>query len=62
MRINGRDHYLGKYDSSESYERYDRLVAEWLLTRKHGNTSTVGSPGNSTPAPSLAVNDLILAF
>ncbi len=36
VRINGRDHYLGRYDSPESY---DRLVAEWLLTRQHGNAA-----------------------
>ena len=30
VRIDDRDHYLGKYDSPESHERYHRLVAEWL--------------------------------
>jgi hypothetical protein len=30
VRIDGRDHYLGKYDSPESREKYHRLVAEWL--------------------------------
>ena len=31
--INGEHIYLGKYGTPESYDRYDRLVAEWLLTR-----------------------------
>lgn len=28
VRINGRDHYLGRYNSSESHERYHRFLAE----------------------------------
>ena len=28
-RIEGRDVYLGKYGSPESYERYERAIAEW---------------------------------
>ena len=28
VRIDGRDHYLGKYGSPESYEKYHRLLAE----------------------------------
>ena len=31
-RIDGRDHYLGPYGSPESRDRYDDLIAEWLLT------------------------------
>ena len=30
VRIGGRDHYLGKYGSPESRERYDDLIAEWF--------------------------------
>lgn len=29
VRIVGRDRYLGPYGSSESHERYERLIAEW---------------------------------
>ena len=28
VRIDGRDHYLGKFGSPESYEKYHRLLAE----------------------------------
>ena len=28
VRIEGKDHYLGRYDSAESWEKYHRLVAE----------------------------------
>jgi len=38
VTINGRDHYLGPYNSPESRERYQRLIAEYLagggLTRR----------------------------
>jgi hypothetical protein len=30
VRIDGKDVYLGRYDSPESWEKYHRLVAEWL--------------------------------
>ena len=33
VRIDGHDHYLGKYDSPQSHENYHRLVAEWLAGR-----------------------------
>ncbi len=28
VRIDGKDHYLGKHGSPESWERYHRLLAE----------------------------------
>src|ERR1039458_6664266 len=28
VRIEGRDHYLGKFGSPESYEKYHRILAE----------------------------------
>jgi len=30
VRIDGKSHYLGKYDSPESHKRYDSLIAKWL--------------------------------
>lgn len=30
VRINGRDFYLGEYDSPDSHQRYSELVARWL--------------------------------
>ena len=32
VRIDGKDHYLGEYDSPESRVRYDRLMEEWTRT------------------------------
>ncbi len=31
VTLDGRDHYLGKYGSAESREKYRRLTAEWML-------------------------------
>jgi hypothetical protein len=33
VKLNGRRHYLGAYDSPESRQRYDELLAAWLPTR-----------------------------
>ncbi len=30
VSLGGRDIYLGPYDSDESRERYQRLIAEWI--------------------------------
>lgn len=45
VRIDGRDHYLGRYNSPESHERYHHLLAE----RAAG--SVVGSVVASTLPP-----------
>jgi hypothetical protein len=34
VRIDGKDHYLGKYGTDESRSRYDRLVAAWLANSR----------------------------
>jgi hypothetical protein len=32
VRLDGRDIYLGKYNSPQSREKYHRTIAEWLST------------------------------
>ena len=32
VSIGGRDIYLGKHDTAESRQEYDRLIPEWLIT------------------------------
>src|SRR4051812_25912725 len=56
VTIAGKDHYLGRYDSPESRERYHRLVAEWLAT-----VSPAPAAGQPAPAP-LTVDELILRY
>lgn len=50
VRIAGRDHYLGEYGSAESKQRYDDLVADWLIKN------------NDTAKYALSINDLCLLF
>jgi hypothetical protein len=59
VRIDGRDHYLGKYDSAESHEKYHRLLAEWLA---QGTTNAPAPEAAGPDRGGMAVNDLILAY
>lgn len=54
--IDGTQHYLGRYESPESVEEYNRLVQEWLA-----RGSFLPAP-NSPGAADLTVNELILSF
>jgi integrase len=56
VRIDGRDVYLGKYDSPESHEKYRRTIAEWL------SGTPTASPPQQAAAPGLTVAELILAY
>ncbi|MFV1969064.1 MAG: tyrosine-type recombinase/integrase [Pirellulaceae bacterium] len=49
VRIDGKDHYLGPYGSPESRDKYDDLVAEWIVK-------------NDLSGYKLTVDDLCLKF
>jgi integrase len=34
VTLNGRDHYLGKWNTKASRREYDRLIGEWLAARR----------------------------
>src|SRR5436305_1384923 len=55
VTLGGRDHYLGAYDSPESWEKYHRLVAEHLAGRREP------PPPVSADAP-LTVTELIARY
>jgi integrase len=55
VRIDGKDHYLGKVGSPESRAEYDRLIAEWL-----GNGRTL--PGPAKAHSGTTVNELLAAY
>jgi integrase len=62
VRLNGRDFYLGKHNSPESWEKYHRLIADWLLSRNLTSvlpTPTVAS--NPEPRP-ISINEMLLAY
>jgi integrase len=56
VRIDGRDHYLGRFGSEESQEKYRRLVAGWLA----GTPTAVPEADND--AEGISVAELMLAF
>jgi len=49
VRIHGKDIYLGPYDSAESRDRYDDLIAEWRIK-------------NTADSYTITVDDLALLF
>lgn len=52
VTLSGRDHYLGQFDTPESREEYDRLVAEWIASgRRPLNVAT-----------SLTIAELVLKY
>ena len=52
VTLNGRDFYLGEFDSPSSREGYDRLICEWL---SHGRQlPSVVACGNLTIAELMA--------
>ena len=50
VRINGKDHNLGEYGSRESRDRYDDLIAEWLVAN------------GDTTRHTLRIDDLALLY
>jgi hypothetical protein len=53
VRIDGKDHYLGKFGTKESQDAYDRLIAEWLAG---GRQLSPAKTGNG-----LSVNEMLLS-
>jgi len=59
VTLNGKNHYLGAYESPGSYEQYARLIAEWQ--RNHGSLPQASAiPG--LKARPMTVSELILAY
>lgn len=50
VRLNGVDHYLGRHGTPKSREKYDRLIAEWLMTGRQPSPSPRSTPIASPPA------------
>jgi integrase len=58
VRIDGRDHYLGKHDSPESHAKYRRLVAEWLTSNR---VTDATAPSPDCPSE-VSVDEVLAAF
>ena len=50
--INGKTIYLGEYGSPESYERYQRVISEWMVSQD----------APSADEPSMTINELFDRF
>lgn len=58
VQLDGRPVYLGRYDSPESWEKYHRLIGEWLANGRRlpaPATSVPRQPPADGPAPADAV-------
>ena len=53
--LSGQSHYLGKYGSTESKERYQQLITSWLASGR-------SLPQEPEDAHDLTVNELLLAY
>jgi len=60
VRINGRDHYLGKFGSPESHAEYERLISKWRSTRLSETTEAIASA--ACREPSLTVAEALLRY
>src|ERR1700719_1690105 len=58
VRLDGKDHYLGKFGTPTSREAYDRVIAEWLTRGRL-------QPAGPSPQPSFltsSIGEVILAY
>jgi hypothetical protein len=46
VRIDGKDHYLGQYNSPESHESYARLIADWAAASSVGPSRSGRTTGS----------------
>jgi hypothetical protein len=56
VTLSGKDHYLGRFGSAESREAYDRLLAEWLASRRRPAQS------RCKPVDLISINELLVAY
>ena len=57
VRINGRDYYLGKWQSPESLIEYDRLIAEWLA-----NGRVISTQSKLDPKAAVTIVELVAKY
>ncbi len=58
VTINGKNHYLGPYDSPRSHEEYARLIAHWKVDEGKDR----GAAASASTNGELTVNALILRY
>jgi integrase len=60
VRLNGKDVYCGVHGTQEAQEKYERAVAEWLLTNQPAPLSVEAE--NQAGHHDITVNELVLAY
>ena len=55
VTLDGRDFYLGPWNSTASKAEYDRLIGEWIANGRR-------LPESKRPREDLTINELILAY
>lgn len=61
VTIDGKDHYLGSFESRESRDKYDRLIAEWLERGRCSPGPILGTV-QGVSGPGVTINQLILSY
>jgi hypothetical protein len=56
VTLNREDHYLGRFDSAESREAYDRLLAEWLANHR------LPPQPACDPVDLISIDELMVAY
>jgi integrase len=63
VRLNGRDHYTGPWDTPEANAEYRRLIAEWLANHRLPVPSADAAGDRQVALPlSVTVAEMMLAF
>ena len=47
LRLNGKDHYLGRYGSAEAQAKYETLIGSWLNSGRCLPSQTAGPTINN---------------
>jgi hypothetical protein len=61
VTIGGRDIYLGRWNSPESRDEYDRVIAEWLASGR-GRSRTEAAHATGEPVTDPTVSEILVAF
>jgi len=59
--IDGKDHYCGKFGSPEAWERYTRLISEWMHRKKFAPSQPKEIP-TSNDFNTLTIDELIYRY
>ena len=60
VRLNGKDHYLGEYGSTESHDNYQRLITQYLATTKQ--TTAKRAERSRLLNPAANISEVMLEY